>query len=223
MNFKSILFHHSGFYMFLFANDQAEIDPLKICFYLGIVLLLACVILLVSPLRDKISGATQKIQGFGLNLEVSVLTLLFLVSAALISSGIWVKLGSIKDELAQAVQGRVKADAKVLSLQEEMDRSKSSSVEAWVSLDGVGDITKLKIEALKCEYQTSAADAVEKCNITKGDYLHGVKVIFTDINKGTKIKLLVITEGDPPTRTWSYVGELDPFKQTIKMPKGKPA
>src|SRR5436190_22513254 len=107
MDFKGILFHHSGFYIFLLAGDQAEMDPLKICFYLGIVLLLSCVIVLLTPLRDKISGATQKIAGFGLNLEVSVLTLLFLISAALISTGIWVKLGSVKDELGQARQDKV--------------------------------------------------------------------------------------------------------------------
>lgn len=222
MNFGSILFHHLGLNVFLLAGDQAEIDPLKVCFYLGIILLVSCVILLISPLRDKISGATQKIQGFGLNLEVSVLTLLFLVSAALISSGIWVKLGSVKDQLAQSRSDKEKAEAMVMSLRDEMDRFKRNSVEAWVTLDGVEDVSKLKYTALDCKYQTSAADAIEPCSISKGDFLNRVKVTFPDINKGTKIKGLVISESDPPNREWSYLNEFDPFKQSLKMSKGRP-
>jgi hypothetical protein len=223
MELKSLLFHNSGFHMFLLADEQGSFDPLTICFYLGIVLLLSCVILLITPLRDKISSATQRIQGFGLNLEVSVLTLLFLISAALISTGIWVKLGSIKDELAQSRQDKVKAEARVLSLQEEVDRFKTNSVDAWVTLDGVDDVSKLKYPALECKYQTSAADVIESCSISKGDFLQRVKVNFPNINKGTKIKALVITESDPPKREWSYPNEFDPFKQSLKMARGRPA
>jgi hypothetical protein len=223
MNFQAILSHPFGFYVFLIADSQTEIDPLKVCFYLGIVLLLSCVIVLVTPLRDKISSATQKIAGFGLNLEVSVLTLLFLISAALISSGVWVKFGSVKDQLAEARLDKEKAEANLVSLREEMDRFKRNSAEAWITLEGVDDVAKLNFPDLHCDYQTSAADAGEKCIITKGDLIHGVRVIFTDINKGTKIKKLVITEGDPPKRTWSYPNEFDPFKQNLKMLKGGPA
>jgi hypothetical protein len=222
MDFKSLLFCHSGLSVFLLFDDQAEIDPLKVCFYLGIILLLSCVILLMSPLRDKISGATQKIQGFGLNLEVSVLTLLFLISAALISTGIWVKLGSIKDQLALSRLEKERADAKLQSLREEMDRFKRNSVEAWVTLDGVDDVSKLKYTALECDFQTSAADAPERCSISRGDFLNRVKVTFPDINKGTKIKALVIKESDAPNREWSYTNEFDPFKQSLKLSKGRP-
>jgi len=40
---------------------------LTISFYSGIVLLILCILVLVSPLRDRFSNATQKIQGFRLN------------------------------------------------------------------------------------------------------------------------------------------------------------
>lgn len=222
MHFKGILFQSSGFYL-LFLDDQSGPDPLIICFYLGIVLLVSCVILLITPLRDKISGATQKIQGFGLNLEVSVLTLVFLISAALISTGIWVKLNNIKDQLAKSQHEKDTAQAQVLSLTDQLERSRKNSVEAWVTLDGIDDVSDLKYTALECKYQTSAADIVETCSISKGDFLNRVKVTFPDIAKGTKIKAMVIKESDAPKREWSYVNEFDPFKQSLKLTKGRPA
>jgi hypothetical protein len=221
MDPNGLLFHHGG-YLFLLSDEPSEIDPLKICFYLGIILLLSCVILLLTPLRDKISGATQKIQGFGLNLEVSVLTLLFLISAALISTGVWVKLVSTKDELAQSRLEKEKAVAELKRMEEVMERFKRNSVEAWVTLEGVDDVSKLKYTALQCDFQTSAADAPEPCSISKGDFLNRVKVIFPNINNGTKIKALVIKESDAPNREWSYVNEFDPFKQSLKLSKGRP-
>jgi hypothetical protein len=222
MDFTGILSHHPGFYTLTLAFEQGDIDPLTVCFYLGITLLLACVILLMSPLRDRISGATQKIQGFGLNLEVSVLTLLFLISAALISSGIWLKLGTIKDELGRSMKAKEEADVRAKSLEEQIERLKKTSVEAWVALEGVDDVSKLKYPALNCDYQTSASDEVERCIISKGDFVQRVKVTFIDVNKGTKIKLLSIKETDAPNREWSYTTEFDPFKQSLKLSKGKP-
>src|SRR5713226_8555654 len=93
---------------------------LTISFYSGIGLLILCILVLVSPLRERFSNATQKIQGFGLNLEVSVLTLLVLISVGLMTSGIWMQLQDVSKQLKQLEIEKTKAEEKARRAEEDL-------------------------------------------------------------------------------------------------------
>src|SRR5882672_12191966 len=91
---------------------------LTISFYSGIVLLVLCILVLVTPLGERFSSATQKIQGFGLNLEVSVLTLLVLIGIGLMTSGIWMQLQDVSTRLKQLEIDKTKAEEKARRAEE---------------------------------------------------------------------------------------------------------
>src|SRR6266849_1649073 len=93
---------------------------LTISFYAGIGLLVLCILVLVSPLRERFSSATQKIQGFGLNLEVSVLTLLVLISVGLMTSGIWIQLQDVSSKLKQLEIDKTTAEDKAKRAEENL-------------------------------------------------------------------------------------------------------
>ena len=192
-----------------------SMDPLTICFWLGIAVLILCIILLISPLRDKIPQVKQSIEAFGFNLQVSILTLLFLISIGLIASGIFLSIRSLKDELSRAEQARAEAQTQANNYRDELERSKKTLADALVTIEGVPDVSKLKFTAMDCSYLTSD-DEEKRCLLTKGDLLNRVRVTFDDMNRGTKIKYLVIKDNDT-NKQWVCEEEFDPFRRSLSL------
>src|SRR5437764_13706750 len=127
---------------------------LTISFFLGIALLLLCIIIMISPLRDKLS-TPQKIQGLGLNLEVSVLTLLFLISVGFISCGLWLQLQNISKDLKDLESGKLEAETRANDLEKQLREARWIEMDAYIILTGVDNVKDLK--SLSCTYDTQSA------------------------------------------------------------------
>jgi hypothetical protein len=111
-------------------------NPLVISFVLGIVIVIFCVLSFILPYGQNFRDKTQKIQGFGLNLEVSVLTLLLIIGFVFIffGSGIWFQLRSIDTRLKSLEADKASADARVRDLQERLDRQSPMDLVAFIKL-----------------------------------------------------------------------------------------
>ena len=175
-------------------------DFLTISFCIGIGLLVICILTMISPLRERLS-APQKIQGLGLNLEVSVLTLLFLISVGFISCGIWLQLKNITKELEDLRFGKVQAEARAKQYQDELTAIKKTEMVAFVSLVGVDDVTKLKYTALSCIFDTTSEDG-QKAEIAVAPSANAIKVTIKNLKPDTFIKLLTVEDNDSKKK-WS--------------------
>lgn len=191
-------------------------DFLTISFYLGIGLLLACILLLISPLRDKFSGATQKIAGFGLNLEVSVMTLLVLISVGLITSGIWLQLRDINSELSSLELKKVEAEARALQYQRQLEESRRMELPVFLTLEGVNDVSALNFPALECTYVTSSSDEPIRVDVSPGRRSKDtVKVVLKDLTRDIIIDRLEVY--DPQTRTRWTKANFRPLQPTYDL------
>ena len=167
---------------------------LTICFYSGIALLVLCIVVLLSPLRDRFSNATQKIQGFGLNLEVSVLTLLVLISVALMSTGIWMSLQDVTTRLSNLEKEKTQAEADRDSARLQLENARKMALTVYVNLEGVADTSKLDFKSLSCKY-TDASNEEKDASVSAASGQRAIKVTFTDLQRDTVIFSLRITNG----------------------------
>jgi len=165
---------------------------LTISFYAGIALLLLCIAILLTPLGKRFSEKTQKIQGFGLNLEVSVLTLLVLIAVALMTSGIWLQLQDVSKQLKQLEDDKRRAEESYKSAQDQLENAKKLGMVAFAKLDGVNDVSKLKLESFSCVFTNAAGDE-EKAGLELSKGLNKIKVIFLDLRRDTVIRSIAIT------------------------------
>jgi len=167
---------------------------LTISFYAGIALLLLCIAILVTPLGKRFSEKTQKIQGFGLNLEVSVLTLLVLISVALLTSGIWFQLQDVSRQIKQLEEDKKKAEQDYKRAQEQLENAQQLSLIAFAKLDGVNDVSQIKsdIQAFSCSY-TNTAGEDEKCRLELSEGLNKVKIVFLDLRRDTIVRSVTVT------------------------------
>jgi hypothetical protein len=190
---------------------------LTVSFYSGLVLLILCLLVLVSPLRDKFSSATQKIQGFGLNLEVSVLTLLVLISVGLMTSGIWMQLQNMNGKLQQLEIEKTTAEEKAKRAEEDLARTSKVGIVTFVKLEGVNDITKLNFGSLSCKYITASGDERD-ANISAASSINRIKVNLTDLQKETVIDKLLIINNQTGEK-WVSPVEWRPLQPTIELAK----
>lgn len=165
---------------------------LTISFYAGIALLLLCIAILVTPLGKRFSGATQRIQGFGLNLEVSVMTLLVLISVGLIASGIWVQLQDNSRVLTQLQQERHEAKEALKATQAQLENERKQGIVAFAKLDGVDDVSTLDLQAFFCSWTNAAGDE-EKAFLEASQGLNKLKIIFLDLKRESVVRSVTIT------------------------------
>jgi hypothetical protein len=189
---------------------------LAISFYLGLVLLLLCLIFLISPLREKLS-TTQKIQGFGLNFEVSVLTLLFIISVGFISCGLWFQLQDISKKLVDLESGKVSAETHASDLEKQLREAKNTEIDLVIGLENV-DIKK--VESLLCSYSTQSSSNLDcSRDIARGSAPNEIKVTLRNLTRDTVIKSMEISDQDPPQRRWISKGgsqNIDPEFQPLQ-------
>lgn len=190
---------------------------LTISFYSGIVLLILCILVLVSPLRDRFSNATQKIQGFGLNLEVSVLTLLVLISVALMSTGIWMQLQDVSTQVRTLTEQKLNAELALQSTRDQLDNAKRIPLTVYASLEGVEDTSRLDVEALTCTYSDGPGpDKKAEVKRASGAHPKRIKILFTDVQGATIIESLTISDAQAKQQ-WGIREIFKPLQPTLDL------
>lgn len=192
---------------------------LNISFFLGIILLIVSIILLRSSQRKRFDNTPQIIQIWGLKLEVSILTLLFLISVGLIATNIWFQLQRINDQIEKISAEKDKALEDARIARRDLERATTKETEAYVTLDGVADVTKKQPKDLVCTYTTKGG-ATEKADVTNDAGKAALKVIFKNLSTETIITSIEVADLSGAGTIWSHNEEFQPLKrQTLRLTK----
>lgn len=203
------------------SGNTQTFSLLTICFYIGIVLLLACLVFLATGLGEKLPKDKQIIRVPGVNLEVSLMTLLFLISLALISTGIWWQLQNINetvkrldalqkdnDRLRDEVKNR---DEQLRSINNKMD------IDANLVLEGVNPKSTEELNnRYICTYRLSSNPASETADMIKDNQT--IKITFKNLTRGVNVEWVQINTKDGST-AWTSTGLITPLVQKIEMKK----
>lgn len=192
-------------------------DPLFLSFILGILIILFCILAFILPYGKNFKDKTQKIQGFGLNLEVSVLTLFIVIGFTLVffGGGIWFQLRSINDQLNELRAEKAKAEARAVDLQDKLEKANLMEVVAFLKLEGVDETNHPDQNEVECLYETSTGRG-GKADINVGPASGAFKITIKDVTRETNITNLILRTKDKQRR-WKMDRNIMPLQPTYEL------
>jgi hypothetical protein len=191
-------------------------NALVICFVLGIVIVVFCVLSFILPYGQNFKEKTQKIQGFGLNLEVSVVTLLLIIGFVFIffGSGIWFQLRGIDSRLKSLEADKANADARVRDLQERLDRQSPIDLVAFIKLNGQNSQPP-DVNSVEVVYETATGGG-GPVDVSMAPASGAFKIAIRDFTRDTTITNLIVKTKDG-TRKWKLEGNWMPLLPTYEL------
>lgn len=194
---------------------------LNISFFLGVLLLIVSILLLRSSQRKKFDNTPQIIQLWGLKLEVSILTLVFLISIGLIATNIWYQLQRINDQMERITREKDQAVKEANDAKAALAKATFKDAIAFVRLDGVSDVSRIKLETLTCRYKTKAGTPGE-AHVDKGLSNETFQITFKNLNAETIIDYVELVEANDKNGAtiWTANEEFQPLKvHTFRLSK----
>ena len=98
----------------------------------GIGIIIFCILSFLLPYGEKFRDKTQKVKGFGLDLEVSVLTLLILIGVSMSLTGVYLQICDYKGQLDEAIRRRYAAE-------DALSQTKKMEMKILVTLENAGE------------------------------------------------------------------------------------
>jgi hypothetical protein len=176
---------------------------------LGVGIVIVCLLSFLFPYGEQFRSKVQKIKGFGVDLEVSVLTLFIIVGVALSLTGVYLQVKGYETELQSAKKDRDAAE-QALRLARKMQ------ISAFVTLKGLSAAEMPKLEDVECRYFLVGRNEPLKAVVAKGMQPNQFSVVF-DITPDTFIVRLVI-EQLSTKRRWS-VANFSPIQPWYELAK----
>lgn len=154
---------------------------------IGLGILVLCMLSFFFRYGDKLKGKTQKIKGFGVDMEVSVLTVFILVGILLSFSGVYLRVKDYEKNL-EAARNKEKAAKQAL------EQARKMEMKMFLVLEGVDESNAPKLEDLHCEYFLSGEDEPTTVDVTRGYSTGHFKAILKEMSCKDHIALLVLED-----------------------------
>jgi hypothetical protein len=182
----------------------------------GIVVLLICLALTftgrATPLR-----APQKIKGFGVELEISVLTLLVLVGFCLSISSIYIHLSGYQKELSASKEQLSSLKNEIDSARKQLEAARKFDMTVFVKLDGVNGRKDMpKLEHLRSFYTVRGQDEPIIATVSRGVDSTSVRIGIKNLTPETLIERLDVVDADDTPRTW-IMTQFYPLNPTYQL------
>ena len=187
---------------------------------LGVFILLACLVLIVTKRVPDVRP--QSIKWLGLDLNVSLITLLVLVGLALALTSTYIQIKNYDEQLRDAEQQNE-------TLEAQLRRAGKLTVTAELSFEGMRSPQDMpKLQNVYGHYYLKGPDGdrwVENVKITKGVYPLNLHLTLENIHASSTIERIELIDKNPKQeRTWvvDNVGNLLAPKIVLKeQPTGE--
>lgn len=159
----------------------------------GIGIIVFCVLSFFLPYGANFRGKVQKIKGFGVDLEVSVVALFIIVGVGMSFAGIYLEIKNFEERLALADQTRTAARTQRDLAMEALRNAKQFHINAFVTLAETTAASMPKLEDVEGSYHPWGEDPI-KAVVTKGLESNQFRIILEDVTRETVIRGIVIED-----------------------------
>lgn len=185
---------------------------------LGIMILAFCLLSFFFPYGERFKEKTQKIKGFGIDLEISLLTLLVIVGMVLCATGIYPQIAGYEGRIASANEEARKAKAETDVVREALERSRIMRIQPLVTLEGVDATGMPNLMDLKCKYFLPRGDTPREAVVSPGYASNQLKVTLEDVSADTVIRSLILVDLASQRRWWiENIAPLEPLYQLKRV------
>jgi hypothetical protein len=153
----------------------------------GLLILLFCILSYIFPYGEKFKEKIQKIKAFGLNIEVSVLTLFIIIGLVFSCLGIYFYVNRYTAQIS-------KYETQINKLNTKLVEAEEKDIVLIVSLDGVSEENEPSLTDLQCHYRCPVLDQEVRADVSKGYLPAQYKIHLRDIKRTTYIVRLTIED-----------------------------
>lgn len=174
--------------------------------FLGIIILLACLVLIATKRVPELKSP-QIIKGLGLDLNISLITLLVLVGLVLALTSTYLQVRNYDQQISDAQR-------KVTILESALSRAGKVNVNAVVNFEGTTESDMPDLTNIYCKYYVKGPDGerwVDRAKITPGVYPLDLVLTVEDITPLSSIERIQIWDRNPKKeRSWELnnVGQI---------------
>ena len=169
---------------------------------IGIAIVLFALLAFVLPFGLSLKDTTQKIKGFGLDLQVSVLALFVLIGLTLSLTGIYLITQDYESKIEELTDYKVKLQNAEHAFKQALAQARQVDVQALITLNDAGAEGSPDPQKLRCKLfifgDAQPRDLRVEKGIQKGEY----SVWIDNMNAGTIIRRLVCEDPDE-NRKWT--------------------
>ena len=183
----------------------------------GILIVFFCILSFVFPYGEKFKGKTQKIKAFGVDLEVSVLSLFIIIGLILSLIGLFLQVKDyenqldFKDEEINDVKNN--ADAAKLALEQAQKRQ----IVLLVTLEDISENNMPKFEDIYCSYQLYGEVERVRVDVNPGYESHQLRITLKGLESDALIASLELTDKEK-NRKWVKKTFM-PFEPEVQLKK----
>lgn len=176
----------------------------------GIGIVVFCILSFIFPYGSKFKEKTQKIKGFGLDLEVSVLTLFIIVGVIMSFIGVYLQIKNYEQQLDNSRRGE---EAAKIAL----EQARKREITFVVTLEDVSENDMPKLEDTQCKYLLFGSDKPVRVDVTKGYRSDQFKIILRNLKSDAHIARLEL-EDLFANRKWIKESFM-PFEPNFRLTK----
>lgn len=165
--------------------------------FLGMGIIIFCILSFFLPYGEKFKGKIQKIKGFGVDMEISIFTLFIMIGVILSLTGVYIQIKDYKQQLY--IAKKEEGAAKIALAQ-----AKKMEMRIVVSLEGVSENNMPKLEDVRCKYFIPGSDKHIEADVIRGAHSATFKIILKDVTSMTHVIRLVL-EDNATNRKWEMV------------------
>ena len=185
----------------------------------GIGIIFFWILAFFLPYGKRFNDKIQTIEGFGVNLKVSVLTLVLLVGLALSSAGIVLNLLDYRRREVQYQEALKQSDNDRRAAEKALEAAKRTHLKLILTLEGANPTEISKLQEWEGEYQiVGEADPI-RVDVGKGILPNQFSIYLADINTQTTIRSVVVRHL-PSNRTWSFREMFVPLEPSYTLTPG---
>lgn len=185
----------------------------------GVVVLLICIALIFSqratPLRTP-----QRIRGFGVELEISVLTLLVLVGFILSLSSIYIQISGYQQQLTSSKEELGTLKSEIALAKSQLEAARKFDMTVFVNLEGASNPSDMpKLGDLRSTYTVRGQSEPIQAYISRGIDSTNIRLTLKNITPETLIERLEVVDGKTQ-RVWVKT-IFYPLNPTYELKKGE--
>ena len=179
--------------------DLASTPTVTYLSIFGVVILFICVILILTK-RALTPIRPEKIKAFGVELEISVLTLLVLVGFVLSISSIYLHVNGYQQQVISSQKDLEKRNTEVAEARKQLEAAKKIDMIVYVKLpDNSG---QSKLGDLRANYYLRGqADKPIQADISRGIEANSYSVSFKNLTPDTYVESLEVVD-EKTNRVW---------------------
>lgn len=194
---------------------------INVCFPLiGIGIIIFCILSFIFPFGRRFKDKVQKIKGFGLDIEVSILTLIILIGFIFSFTGIYLNTRAYEDEIVNKDKQLSSERAKSIRLLEEIERLEKKDISWLLNLESDNVPKMPELNNIVCKYKIRIGRGYKDVEpkVEEGKKNDQFQITFKDITNETVVWKVELRDIKNNTK-WIFAEPFSPFVPELQLRK----